>query len=102
MTNGALTTVGALHTTAVSSGDIIGLRHDDAGGADNIEVDLNGTVIFTRTDNTHTGTANIGLGVRNGNTRVDDFGGGLVTGGAASNPKGVFGMPLNRPMRGPL
>ena len=82
VSNGSLSTVGANHTTAVSNGDVLGMRHDDAGGSDNIEVDLNGTVIFTRTNNTHTGTASLGLGIRNSATRLADFGGGLVTGGA--------------------
>ena len=35
------------------------------------------------------------------NKRWDNFEAGAI-GGAAANPKGVFGMPLNRPMRGPL
>ena len=81
--NGSFTKLGATLTTAVSSGGIIGIRHNDAGGSNNIEVDLNGTTVMTRTDNTHTGTAEIGLGIRNAGTRLADFGGGLVTGGVS-------------------
>ena len=78
--NGISTLLGSQQTVEQAVGDILKVQHDSGG---TLEAFVNGDSVYSQTDTTYVGTGQLGLGLKDGVQRADDFGGGVVSVGAA-------------------
>jgi RHS repeat-associated protein len=97
--NTSETPIGAAASVTIGAGDQIGLRavgttisawHRPSGGS--------WTQVVSVTDSTVTGPGYVGIALDSGSVRIDDFGGGTVSGGPTPTPTNT---PTNTPTRTP-